>query len=125
MSIGAGEFLALAIIALLVLGPDKLPKFAADAARFLRQVRRMANNAKEDVRRELGPELQDISLDDLNPRSLMRKHLLDDSDLDDDLDFNSNGRSRDTTRRVRDARTANQPDRSPGETAAPYDPEAT
>ena len=81
--IGPLELVALAVIALLVLGPDKLPRYAADAARMLRQVRRMANDAKTEMSRELGPELQDISMADLNPRSLVRKHLLDPVDLDD------------------------------------------
>ena len=60
LDIGMGEFLGLAVVALLVLGPDKLPKFAADAARFIHQLRKMANTARDDVRRELGPELQGI-----------------------------------------------------------------
>ena len=81
--IGPLELVALAVIALLVLGPDKLPRYAADAARVLRQVRRMASDARAEVSRELGPELQDISMADLNPRSLVRKHLLDPLDLDD------------------------------------------
>ena len=81
--IGPLELIALAVIAMLVLGPDKLPRYAADAARVLRQVRRMANDAKTEVSRELGPELQDISMADLNPRSLVRKHLLEPVDLDD------------------------------------------
>jgi sec-independent protein translocase protein TatB len=80
--IGPLELIALAVIALLVLGPDKLPRYAADAARVLRQVRRMANDAKAEVSRELGPELQDISMTDLNPRTLVHKHLLEPEDLD-------------------------------------------
>jgi sec-independent protein translocase protein TatB len=81
--IGPLELIALAVIAMLVLGPDKLPGYAADAARVLRQVRRMANDAKAEMSRELGPELQDISMADLNPRHLVRKHLLEPVDLDD------------------------------------------
>jgi sec-independent protein translocase protein TatB len=81
--IGPLELIALAVIAMLVLGPDKLPRYAADAARVLRQMRRMANDAKAEMSRELGPELQDISMADLNPRSLMRKHLLEPMDLND------------------------------------------
>jgi sec-independent protein translocase protein TatB len=117
LDIGIGEFLALAVIALLVLGPDKLPKFAADTARFVRQVRQMANNAKEDVRRELGPELQDISLDDLNPRSIMRKHLLDDLDDMDDEPVRRESR--------REGSQPHRVDGRPGQTSPPYDPDAT
>ncbi len=81
--IGPGEFIGLAIVALIVLGPEKLPRYAADAARMLRQVRRMATEARAEVTRELGPEMKDLSLTDLNPRSLVRKHLLDPIDIDD------------------------------------------
>ena len=108
--IGLGEFLGLAVVALLVLGPEKLPKFAADAARFLHQVRKMANTARDDVRRELGPELQGISLDDLNPRSALRKHVLDPLDLDGDADVDSHA----TTARPR----ARKSDRDPTECGA-------
>jgi sec-independent protein translocase protein TatB len=81
--IGPLEFIALAVIALLVLGPEKLPRYAADAARMLRQLRRMANDARAEVTRELGPEFSDIKMADLDPRTLVRKHLIEPLDLDD------------------------------------------
>jgi sec-independent protein translocase protein TatB len=87
--IGTGELLALAVVALLVLGPEKLPRYAADAARFLRQLRNLANDARSEVTKELGPEFDGLNLRDMNPRALMRKHLLDgldDDDGDDDDD---------------------------------------
>jgi sec-independent protein translocase protein TatB len=80
------EFVALGVIAMLLLGPDKLPRYAAEAGRFLRQMRRMAASAQSEVRRELGPEFQDISISDLNPRKFVAKHLMDDS-LDDLTDL--------------------------------------
>ena len=83
MDIGLGEILGLAVVALIVLGPEKLPRYAADAARMLRQLRKMAQDARTEVTRELGPEFRDLSLNDLNPRSLVRKHLLEPVDLDD------------------------------------------
>ena len=79
--IGLGELIGIAIVALIVLGPEKLPRYAADAAKMLRAVRKMANDARAEVTKELGPELS--SLGDLNPRSLVRKHLLEPVDLDD------------------------------------------
>jgi sec-independent protein translocase protein TatB len=115
LDVGLGEFLGLAVVALLVLGPDKLPKFAADAARFIHQVRKMANTAREDVRRELGPELQGISLEDLNPRTALRKHVLDPLDLDGALDVESADGRR--------ARKATET--APNATPPPYDPDTT
>lgn len=81
--IGTGELLALAVLALLVLGPEKLPRYAAEAARFLRQIRGMANDARSEVRRELGPEIDGLNLRELNPRAMVRKHVLDGLDSDD------------------------------------------
>lgn len=80
--LGWMEIGALIVIALLVFGPEKLPQAAAQAGRTLRNLRRMANNAREDLRAGLGPEFADFDPADLNPRNFVRKHLLD--DLEDD-----------------------------------------
>ncbi len=83
-SIGWGELMILAVIALIIFGPDKLPNLAKDAAKMLRQVRDLAQGARTQLKSELGPEFGDIDLQDLNPKAFVRKHLLD--DLDDPFD---------------------------------------
>jgi sec-independent protein translocase protein TatB len=93
LGISLTEFVALAVVAMIVLGPEKLPRYAADAARFLRSLRRMADAARADVRRELGPEFDNVSLSDLNPRTMVRRHLLEPIDLDD-LDDDGDRRRR-------------------------------
>ena len=82
LGIGGAEAVVLLILGLLILGPERLPQVAADAARTLRGLRRMAERARADVTRELGPEFEDIGLADLNPRRFVSRHLLDD-ELDD------------------------------------------
>ena len=67
----------LAVIALVVFGPDQLPKLAAQAGRALRDVRRMAENARADLQEHLGPEFSEFDLNELNPKYFVRKHLLD------------------------------------------------
>lgn len=81
--IGALEFVVLAVAALFIFGPDRLPDIARQAARGLRQVRSMATNARRELTRELGPEFEDLDIRDLNPRSFVRKHVLDGLDEDD------------------------------------------
>ena len=105
--VGLGEAAFLVLLALIIFGPDQLPKVASQAGRALRQLRTMANSAKQDLQDGLGPEFADFDVADLSPRRFVRKHLLDD------------------------------PDDAPGELAAtqepllpfgerpPYDPEAT
>jgi sec-independent protein translocase protein TatB len=72
------KLLVLAVIALVVFGPYELPKIAAQAGRMLRELRRIAEGAKADLREGLGPEYQDFDFEDLNPRRFVQKHLLDD-----------------------------------------------
>jgi sec-independent protein translocase protein TatB len=111
--IGGGEVIGLAVVALVVVGPERLPRLAAEAGQMLRKLRQVAADARAEVADELGPEFQDISLQDLNPKSFVRRHLLDDDlaglRLDDD-----DGPAPPPRQRPLD----------PGE-RAPYDPDAT
>lgn len=79
--IGPLELIALVILAVLVFGPEKLPKVIQDVSRFIRKVREFSDNAKEDIRSELGPEFKDFEFEDLNPKNFVRKHVLDSDDL--------------------------------------------
>jgi sec-independent protein translocase protein TatB len=110
--VGPLELVVIAIVAVLVFGPDRLPEFARTAGKLLRQVRQMVNNAQNDLRNELGPEFADLDVRDLNPRSFVRKHLLE--GLDDD-DFEKPVSTPDF----------NTPERLPTGQRAPYDPEST
>ena len=79
------EMIALVVIGVIIFGPERLPKLAADTARFLRRFREFSQGAREDIRRELGPEFSDFRFEDLNPKSFVRRNLLGDDDLGFDL----------------------------------------
>ncbi|MBB6173535.1 sec-independent protein translocase protein TatB [Nocardiopsis mwathae] len=74
-NISGGEFLVLGALALLIFGPDQLPKAAAQIGRVLRQLRTMADSAKDDLREGLGPEFKDFDVQDLNPKRFVQKHF--------------------------------------------------
>jgi sec-independent protein translocase protein TatB len=78
--VGWGELLVLAVVGLIVLGPERLPKAASDAAKMLRQLRTMARNATADIKAELGPEMADLDFASLHPRRLMSSALFDDDE---------------------------------------------
>ncbi len=86
--IGFGELVVIAFLAVLVFGPDKLPDLAKQAGQLVRKLRTFANNARDELRTELGPEFSDLELRDLDPRVIVRKHiaeaLADDADGDDE-----------------------------------------
>jgi sec-independent protein translocase protein TatB len=125
--VGAGEVIGLAVVALVVVGPEKLPRYAADAARMLRQVRRLASEARDEVTRELGPELKDLDLADLDPRQLVRKHLLEPINLDDlDDDTREDRDGSDGSGADRSTRNGDAPRRrTPPEDAPGYDEDVT
>src|SRR3954469_5933383 len=77
--LGWSELIVLAIVGLIVLGPDKLPKAAADAAKMLKQLRTMARSATADLQAGLGPEMADIALAPWPPRRFVQS-VLDDED---------------------------------------------
>src|SRR5436190_23706894 len=80
--VGWLELVVIAVVGLVVLGPERLPKAAADAARLLRQLRTMARSATADLKAELGPEMADLDLASLHPRRMMQSMLLDDDEVD-------------------------------------------
>ncbi|MGX1915410.1 sec-independent translocase [Streptomyces phaeochromogenes] len=73
--IGALELMTLGIIAVLVFGPDKLPKVIQDLTGVIRKVRAFSDDAQREIREELGPEFKDIGFEDLNPKTFIRKQL--------------------------------------------------
>jgi len=74
---GWPEIALIGVVAIIVFGPDKLPDLAKQAGRFVRTVRRMAENAKNDLGREMGQDLSNLNLRDLDPREVVRRNILD------------------------------------------------
>ncbi|WP_282694177.1 sec-independent translocase [Streptomyces sp. CC208A] len=81
--IGALELVTLIVLAVLIFGPDKLPKVVQDVSGFIRKIREFSDSAKQDIRSELGPEFKDFEFEDLNPKTFIRKQLDNNEDLSD------------------------------------------
>ncbi len=75
--VGLGEFVVVAFIAVLVFGPEKIPELAKQAGAILRKARDFANAARDELREELGPDFADLELRDLDPRTIVRKHIVE------------------------------------------------
>lgn len=72
---GLTELAVIALVAVLVFGPDRLPELAKQAGQMVRKGRQFAHAARDELREELGPEYADLQLRDLDPRTLVRKHI--------------------------------------------------
>jgi sec-independent protein translocase protein TatB len=115
------KLLVLAVLALIIFGPERLPGMAAQAGRMLRELRRLAEGAKAELQEGLGPEFTEFSenfdMADLNPRRFVRKHVMNELAGTGTLLGGANGSagSGEETR---------MPMLAPGE-SPPYDAEAT
>ncbi|MEV7545448.1 MULTISPECIES: sec-independent translocase [unclassified Streptomyces] len=79
--IGALELVTIVVLAILIFGPDKLPKVIQDVSGFIRKIREFSDSAKQDIRSELGPDFKDFEFEDLNPKTFIRKQLTENEDL--------------------------------------------
>jgi sec-independent protein translocase protein TatB len=79
------KLLLIGIIAIILIGPDRLPRYAAQFGRLVRSLRDMASGAKDRMREEMGPDYDDIDWQKLDPRQydprrIVREALLEDDD---------------------------------------------
>ena len=104
----------LLVIAVVIFGPEQLPKLAQQAGRALRDLRKLADSATRDLKEGLGPEFENFDVTDLHPKNFVRKHLMDEPTDDRHGDSDSAPYSENTAVALL----------QPGETP-PYDAEAT
>lgn len=89
--VGLPELLVIVVVAIMIFGPDRIPEFARQAGRMIRQVRDFTRATRDDIRSELGPEFADFEITDLDPRRAVRKYIQEAWDETDD--DRSNGRA--------------------------------
>lgn len=73
--IGFGELAGLAVLALILVGPDRLPTVAAEAAKLVKRVRAYALSATDQLKESLGPGYEDLKPEDLHPKNFIKKQL--------------------------------------------------
>jgi sec-independent protein translocase protein TatB len=84
LDINGGELLVLLVVGVIVLGPERLPQYAAQLARFVRQARSFARTARDQMREELGEDFDDIDWQSLDPRRYDPRKIVRDALLEDD-----------------------------------------
>lgn len=89
-----GEIVLLILAALILLGPSRLPEYAAKLGQGVRYLRDLAEGAKGQIEEELGPTFQDIDWRQLDPRQYDPRRIVRDALTTPP----SNGTARSTTR---------------------------
>jgi len=83
VNLGFEEILIIVGIALVIIGPHRLPEYAEQLGKMVRTLRQMATGATQTIREELGDEIADIDLTKFDPRQydprrIVREALLED-----------------------------------------------
>jgi len=81
--INGAEFIVLLVVAVVVIGPERLPRYAEQLGSFVRSARGYLRDAKARVDAEIGDEISDVDWSKLDPRQydprrIVREALLDD-----------------------------------------------
>ncbi len=82
LDINGWELMLLVVVGIVVLGPERLPEYAAKLAKLVRQVRDMAQNARSQLRDQMGPDFEDVNWRQYDPRQydprrIVREALLE------------------------------------------------
>ena len=82
--INGPEFFLLLIIGILVIGPQRLPEYTQKLANLVKEVRRMASGAREQIKEEVGIDIDDVDWKKYDPRQYDPRRIIKEALLDDD-----------------------------------------
>jgi sec-independent protein translocase protein TatB len=82
--INGPEFFLLLIIGILVIGPQRLPEYTQKLANLVKEVRRMASGAREQIKEEVGIDIEDVDWKKYDPRQYDPRRIIKEALLDDD-----------------------------------------
>ena len=119
------KLFVIGLIAIIILGPDRLPYYASQLARFVRWVRDFANTANERVRDEMGPEYDDVDWKKLDPRQYDPRRIIREALLDDGTPAPAAATVSPVVKPVRESAYAQRLRFEREGKPAPYDSEAT
>ena len=119
------KLLIIGIIALVLIGPDRLPGYAAKLGQLVRSLRDMANGAKSRLREEMGPEFDDIDWRQRDPRQYDPRRIIRDALLDDPTAAAAPAAAVAVTRPQRESAYAQRQRHLKEGRPAPFDAEAT
>ncbi|SFT38930.1 Sec-independent protein translocase TatB [Arthrobacter sp. ov118] len=135
LGINGPEFLLLLIIGLLVIGPSRLPEYTQKLANIVKEVRRMASGAREQIKEEVGIDIDEVDWKKYDPRQYDPRRIIKEALLEDDTKPVSTGApaavstaavsTAAAATAVAEHRPARPVERLPEGEPAPFDAEAT
>lgn len=85
LGISGPEFFVILLVIAIVVGPQRLPEYTRKLTQGVRRLRVFLDDAKTQIAEEVGPELGELDLSDLDPRNYDPRKIVRDA-LGEDLD---------------------------------------
>ncbi|MFD6137985.1 Sec-independent protein translocase TatB [Isoptericola sp. NPDC060257] len=123
--INGGELLIIVVLAVLLIGPERLPGYAAQLASLVKRGKRLLQDTKARVDTELGPEFKDVDWSKLDPRQYDPRRIVRDALMDDDDDPAPAPRAAAAAGGTATAAATSASDERRAAVPAPFDDEAT
>lgn len=121
MGLGFDKIMVIILIALFLLGPERLPMYAKKLGELVRNVKRMADGAKDRLKDEMGPEFDEVDWRQLDPRQYDPRRIIRDALVEDEREAHAEARRA----RVADAAERRKAAAPPPDGGVFFDEEAT
>lgn len=125
LGINGPEFILLLIIGVLVIGPSRLPEYTQKLANLVKEVRRMASGAREQIKEEVGIDIDEVDWKKYDPRQYDPRRIIKDALLDDEKPVSAGAPAAAAAVDVKPKTPVRVIERLPEGEAAPFDSEAT
>jgi sec-independent protein translocase protein TatB len=113
--INGWEFVILVVVAILVIGPERMPEYSAKLAKLVKQLRGLADTAKVQLKEQMGPDFDDVDWKQYDPRQYDPRRIVREALLDNTPD----------DEKPVDIKPQSAPPRRDPERSTPYDEDAT
>lgn len=92
MGLTIDKILVIMVIAMFILGPERLPMYAKKLGDLVRGAKRLADGAKDRLREEMGPEFDQVDWKQLDPRQYDPRRIIRDALLEDEREAQAEAR---------------------------------
>lgn len=86
------KIMLILVIAMFIVGPDKIPGYARKFGELVRNVKRMADGAKDRLKEEMGDEYSEVDWKQLDPRQYDPRRIIRDALLEDEREAQAKAR---------------------------------
>lgn len=123
--INGTEFIIIMLVVLIVVGPQRMPEYAAQLRDFVKAARKQIVSLRDSVQDEMGDDFKDVDWQKFDPRQYDPRRIVREALMEDDEPEAADDRPLEPMRLSPLQRYSEQASQRDTSMPAPFDPEAT